>query len=288
LRGPGETQLETDRRLIGRRIADLLRKLKAVEQAREVQRRSRVGHFRVALVGYTNAGKSSLLRGLSGADLFVEDRLFATLDSATRTVDLGEGYEALMTDTVGFIRKLPHHLVASFRSTLEEAREADLLLHVIDVSHPDWEEQKDVVEGVLEQLDLEARPQVLVFNKIDRLTHAEEDVLKQRIRSFEPTPAVFVSAIDAQTHDRLRSALKTRIRTALDTVEVTLPVQDGGTLATIYREGEVLERVDEGTRVRLVARAAGALIGRLRQIPGAIVETGIARKTATEQFETTE
>ena len=125
LRGPGETQLETDRRLIGTRISDLKKKLKEVARARAVQRKGRVGEFRAALVGYTNAGKSSLLRALSGADLFVEDRLFATLDSATRMVDLGSGHQALVTDTVGFIRKLPHHLIASFRSTLEEAREAD-------------------------------------------------------------------------------------------------------------------------------------------------------------------
>lgn len=196
LRGPGETQLETDRRLIGQRIADLRRKLKVVAQARETQRRQRQGQYRVALVGYTNAGKSSLLRGLSGSDLFVEDRLFATLDSATRTVDLGDGFEALITDTVGFIRKLPHHLVASFRSTLEEAREADIILHVIDVSHADWEEQKEVVEDVLDELELGGRPQILVFNKIDRLTHAEEEALKQRIRSFESVPAVFVAAVE--------------------------------------------------------------------------------------------
>ncbi|MEJ2540325.1 MAG: GTPase HflX, partial [Gemmatimonadota bacterium] len=142
LRGPGETQLETDRRLIGNRIADLKRKLRDVAAAREVQRQSRQGSFRAALVGYTNAGKSSLLKALSGADVFVEDRLFATLDSTTRSVELENGLEALLTDTVGFIRKLPHHLVASFRSTLEEAREADVLLHVVDASHPDREEHE--------------------------------------------------------------------------------------------------------------------------------------------------
>src|SRR5687768_13163021 len=169
LRGPGETQLETDRRMIGEKIADLKAKLRDVARAREVQRKSRASQFRASLVGYTNAGKSSLLRTLSGdAELFVEDRLFATLDSTTRTVDLGDGYQALVTDTVGFIRKLPHHLVASFRSTLEEAREADLLLHVVDGSHPDWEEQFEVVDAVLAELGLDERPQILVFNKCDR------------------------------------------------------------------------------------------------------------------------
>ncbi|HSR41217.1 MAG TPA: GTPase HflX, partial [Longimicrobiales bacterium] len=155
LRGPGETQLETDRRLIDRRIADLRDDIADVASARATQRKARQGRYRAALVGYTNAGKSSLLGALSGADLFIEDRLFATLDSATRTVSLGDGYEALVTDTVGFIRKLPHHLIASFRSTLEEAREADILLHVIDVSHGDWEEQKRVVDEVLAELELD-------------------------------------------------------------------------------------------------------------------------------------
>jgi len=222
----------------------------------------------VALVGYTNAGKSSVLQCLSGADLFVEDRLFATLDSATRSVELGDGFEALVTDTVGFIRKLPHHLVASFRSTLEEAREADILLHIIDSSHPDWEEQKDVVEGVLEELDLQDRTQILVFNKIDRLTHGEEDQFKARVRAFEPTPAVFVSALDPPTMDRLRVALKSRIRGAQQVVEISVPVRDGSTLSLIYREGEVLEREDTGTVVLLVARTPVALLGRLRQTSG--------------------
>jgi len=191
LRGPGETQLETDRRLIGTRISDLKVKLKEVAKARAVQRRSREGRFRAALVGYTNAGKSSLLRTLSGAELFVEDRLFATLDSATRSVNLGSGHSALVTDTVGFIRKLPHHLVASFRSTLEEAREADVLLHVIDGSHADWEEQRQVVREVLEDLGLRDAERIMVFNKVDRLTHAEEEALRERVRALEPHPAVF-------------------------------------------------------------------------------------------------
>src|SRR5690606_10315715 len=190
LRGPGETQLETDRRRIGRRIGELRRKLGDVTKARTVQRKGRQGSFRAALVGYTNAGKSSLLRALSGADLFVEDRLFATLDPATRSVPLGQGHEALVTDTVGFIRKLPHDLVASFRSTLEESRDADVLLHVIDASHSDWEEHYEVVNGVLEDLGLDRHDTILVFNKIDRLTHAEEQALRERIRGAVPEPAV--------------------------------------------------------------------------------------------------
>ena len=268
LRGPGETQLETDRRMIGRRIADLRKKLESVAQARAIQRQSREGKFRVALVGYTNAGKSSLLRALSGSDLFVEDRLFATLDSATRSVDLGEGFEVLVTDTVGFIRKLPHHLVASFRSTLEEAREADLLAQVIDASHAGWEEQKGVVEDVLDELDLGDRPQILVFNKIDRLTHAEEEALSRRIRAFDATPAVFLSALRPDTFEPVLALFKARIRAGLRHLSVRVGVHDGGTLAMLYREGEVLNQSQHGDVLELEIRVPRSLAGRLLQQQG--------------------
>lgn len=268
LRGPGETQLETDRRLIGVRIADLKGKLREVAKARAVQRRGREGEFRASLVGYTNAGKSSILRALSGADLFVEDRLFATLDSATRVVDLGSGHQALVTDTVGFIRKLPHHLIASFRSTLEEAREADLLLNVIDASDPGWEEHWQVVHEVLEELELTHRPQLLVFNKIDRLTHKEEQDLRVRIRALEPTPAVFVSAHRPDSLSRIKDALKARVRARLLRLTVSVPFEDGETLATLHREGEVLSQRENGARVEVDVRVPGSLMGRLRQRQG--------------------
>jgi len=272
LRGPGETQLETDRRLIGRRIGELKRKLGDVAKARAVQRKSREGTFRAALVGYTNAGKSSLLRALSGAELFVEDRLFATLDSATRTVTLGSGHEALVTDTVGFIRKLPHDLVASFRSTLEEAREADVLLHVIDASHSDWEEHYDVVNAVLQDLGLDEHDRVLVFNKVDRLTHAEEEALRDRIRALEPIPAVFVSAFDPDTLGALRDTLRARVLARLAHVVVRLPAGDGEAIASLYREGEVVARVDENGSVALTARIPSALRGRLERREGVTIE----------------
>ena len=263
LRGPGETQLETDRRLIGRRITDLKSKLRQVAKSRDVQRRKREGTFRAALVGYTNAGKSSLLGALSGSDLFVGDRLFTTLDSVTRSVGLGEGFEALLTDTVGFIRKLPHHLVASFRSTLEEAREADVLLHVIDASHRAWEEQCEVVIAVLSELGLDEADQILVFNKVDRITHAEEDALRQRIRATESTPAVFVSAHDVDTLGALRETLAARIRAGLSCVVVHIPVSDGQTISALYREAEILDRIDENTTVSITARVPAPLLGRL-------------------------
>ncbi len=265
LRGPGETQLETDRRLIGKRIADLRRKLKLVAQARETQRKSREGQFRAALVGYTNAGKSSLLKALSGSDVFIEDRLFATLDSTTREVDLGHTHIALVTDTVGFIRKLPHHLVASFRSTLEEAREADVLLHVIDASHPDREEQAAVVKEVLADLDLETRPVVMVYNKIDRLTHAEELALRDRILAIDSTPAVFVSAHEPATLDRLREALVARLRARLEKVVMRLPASAGDVLAEIHRGGELIDQTTDGSELEVTARLPVALLGRLEQ-----------------------
>ncbi len=272
LRGPGETQLETDRRLIGRRIADLKRKLVRVAQARETRRQRRVGEFRVALVGYTNAGKSSILRALSGADVLVEDRLFATLDSATRQVEVGHGYQALLTDTVGFIRKLPHHLVASFRSTLEEAREADLLVHVVDASHPGWEEQMEVVDDVLDELELVHVPRILVFNKVDRLTHEEEDALRERIRAFDPTPSVFVSAVEEGGLEPLLEAVRARVRARFPRIEVELPAGNGAWLAALHREGEVLEMRTEGARVQVSARVPAPLLGRLRQARGIRVE----------------
>jgi len=264
LRGPGETQLEVDRRLVGRRIADLKEKLRGVARARDTRRKGRQGEFRAALVGYTNAGKSSLLRALSGSELFVEDRLFATLDSATRAVELGNGGRGLVTDTVGFIRKLPHHLIASFRSTLEEAREADVLLVVVDASHPDWEEQLTVVREVLHELDLDERPQALVLNKVDRLTHAEEQVLRHRVSALEASPCIFTSALEAEGLVPLQEFLLARLRERQPEVVVELPAQEGGLLAELHRVGEVKDQSMDGTTVRVTARLPQPVIDRLR------------------------
>ena len=168
-RGPGETQLETDRRIVRERVARLKRALEQVERERETQRRRRRDHFRAALVGYTNAGKSTLFNALTRAEVFVEDRLFATLDATTRQLVSPHRHLVLLTDTVGFIRKLPHHLVASFHSTLVEAIEADLLVHLVDAADPDFPRQMEAVEVVLDELLEEPRPTVLVFNKLDRV-----------------------------------------------------------------------------------------------------------------------
>ena len=264
MRGPGETQLETDRRMIDHRIVRLKDELERVARTRATQRKGRTGQLRAALVGYTNAGKSSILRKLSGTDVFVEDRLFATLDPTTRTVDAGEGAVALVTDTVGFIRKLPHHLVASFRATLEEARESDVLLHVIDSSHHAWEEQREVVEDVLASLGLADHPTVLVFNKVDRLTHDEEEGLRARVQGPDAPRAIFVSTLEEGKLEPLSKLLNQEVKKLRPDVWLTLPSSQGGLLAEVYREGEVLERQDEGTEVRLRARVPVATLGRLR------------------------
>jgi GTP-binding protein HflX len=271
VRGPGETQLETDRRLINQRIKILRERLREVQKGRAVQRQARRGEFKASLVGYTNAGKSSILRELAGAaDVFVEDRLFATLDPLTREVRLDDNSTALVTDTVGFIRKLPHHLVASFRATLEEAREADLLLHVIDASHPMWEEQRQVVDGVLEELELHERPQLLVFNKTDLLDHAALLALQQRVAN-DGQEAVFVSTMTPEATDPLRRALQAAMRIRRPLAEIHLSHSDGKLLAEIHQYGEVLDQRTEGERLVLRARVGEKLAGRLRRA-GAIVE----------------
>ncbi len=270
-RGPGETQLETDRRLITRRIQDLRDKLDVVARRRATQRRGRASEFRAALVGYTNAGKSSILGALSGSDLVVEDRLFATLDPSTRAVDLGGGTKALVTDTVGFIRKLPHNLVASFRATLEEAREADVLLHVIDAAEPTWLDQKQVVEDVLAELELADARTLLVFNKVDRLTHREEEELRQRVAAIFEEPVIFVSAQTPHGLDPLRAQLLEELREGRPEVHLSIPAGDGETIASIYRDGEVLRREQDGATVGLVARLPKAVVGRLRRREGVTV-----------------
>ncbi|MFQ6047624.1 MAG: GTPase HflX [Gemmatimonadales bacterium] len=198
LRGPGETQLETDRRMIRTRISRLRRRLEKVRRHRDTIRRGRRPVPTAALVGYTNAGKTSLLRALTGADAFVEDRLFATLDTLTREADVAPGCRMRFIDTVGFIRKLPHNLVASFRATLEEVTLADVVIHVIDASRPDWEEQVGIVDGVLDDLGVDDACLVHVFNKMDIVL--EPDALLDGARNRFGQVAL-VSAALGDVHD---------------------------------------------------------------------------------------
>ncbi|HSD31846.1 MAG TPA: GTPase HflX [Gemmatimonadales bacterium] len=268
LRGPGETQLETDRRAIRRKISVLRRRLEDVAEHRANQRQGRRDIPQAVLLGYTNAGKSSLLRVLSGTDVFVEDRLFATLDTLTREVDVGEGYRFRLSDTVGFIRKRPHHLVASFRATLEEARAADLLLHVIDASHPMWEEQVEVVEGVLEEMGLyaEQRKRVIhVFNKADLLSDAA--AFLAQVRERFPHAVLTSAGLEGRPPGvaALRDALRTSAQALRPLARVRVPLADGRLLAELHRETEVLRETHTDGVVEVTARVEARMLGKLRR-----------------------
>jgi GTP-binding protein HflX len=265
VRGPGETQLETDRRLINHRIKLLKERLQEVLRSREVQRSGRRNEFAASLVGYTNAGKSSLLRTVAHSpDIFVENRLFATLDPLTREITLDENYHVLLSDTVGFIRKLPHNLVASFRATLEEVMQSDLLLHVIDASHPQWEEQRDVVDQVLAELGASAKPQVYVFNKTDLLSEDELAALRERATRLFPQ-SIFVSAMSDDGVEPLRRALLASARKDRKLVEIRLRNSQGKLLAEVHRFAEVLEQRSENGQLVLKARVGAATTGRLER-----------------------
>ena len=244
-RGPGETQLEVDRRATNRRITILKQALDRIARQRAIARKQRTDIFRAALVGYTNAGKSTLMRALSGADVLIEDRLFATLDSTTRRVSLGYNRDILLSDTVGFIKKLPHHLIASFHSTLEEAIEADLLLHVVDVSHPACEEHIATVIEVLGELDLADRPTMLVFNKNDLL----DDRTRRKYLMTTYPDAVWLSAETGEGLEDLRWAIYNHLEGDRLTLVVQIPQREGKLLSELYRIGEILHTDYKGNDV---------------------------------------
>ncbi len=246
-RGPGETQLEVDRRALRNRISTLSRALNQIVRQRALGRKRRSNTFCVAIVGYTNTGKSTLMHALSGADVLMENRLFATLDSTTRTVYLGYNREILLTDTVGFIRKLPHHLVASFRSTLEEAVQADLLLHIVDVSHAFCDEQIASVFETLEGLGIVEKPMLTVFNKIDRL----DDSGKQSRLQAKYPQSVWVSARTGEGLDDLREAIYDRIESDRVTLHLQVSQAEGKLLSELYRVGEILSIHYRGNDVLL-------------------------------------
>lgn len=252
LRGPGETQLETDRRMIRTKIAALGEKLRDVARHRETIRSGRTPMLSAALVGYTNAGKSSILRALAGDhDVFVEDRLFATLDTLTREVDLGDLLRVRVSDTVGFIRKLPHHLVASFRATLEEAGESDLLLHIIDASHPEWEDQMITVDDVLAELGLEQHPTLIVFNKLDAL---EDPTGFAEVAHARWPDAIFTSALRIDGLAPLKAALRGRAESLRPSARVLLNPADGKRLGLLHRHGDVLGQALEDGMLAVTVR----------------------------------
>ena len=253
-RGPGETQLEVDRRKMRKRLSDLAKSLETIAKRRGVERKGRRDEFKVTFVGYTNAGKSTLMHALSGAEVFVENRLFATLDSTTRAVDLGENRKILLTDTVGFIRKLPHHLMASFRSTLEEAVEADLLLHVVDVSHPLCEDQVTAANEVLDDLEILEHPTVIVFNKVDLLN---EPGILDRLRDEYPD-SVVASGVTGYGLEEIRRELRGRIDESRTVLDLRIGVAEGKVLAHLYDVGEVLSQEYEGAEVVMRVRLSKA------------------------------
>jgi GTP-binding protein HflX len=248
-RGPGEKQLETDRRLIDRRVTDLRRKLESVEKRRERTVSNRKEQTTVSLVGYTNAGKSTLMRRLTGADVLIADKLFATLDTRTRRWTLPNWGEVLLSDTVGFVRNLPHHLVASFRSTLEEARQADLLLHVVDASHPQAESQIATVYKVLEEIGIDCTNVLLVLNKADKADRSLIDVLRVRYRN-----TVTISAVAGQGIEQLAAEVADRLGQGYVDAVVETTVDNGRLFAWLAEHGEITDRQYEDSVVRLTCR----------------------------------
>ena len=288
-RGPGETQLETDRRLLGKRVKTLTARLEKIKQQRETgrQQRAEIPVPSLALVGYTNAGKSTLFRALTGADAYIADQLFATLDPTVRRIMLPGNTQVVVADTVGFIRELPHDLVAAFQSTLTEAREATLLLHVVDVSDPRREEHIDEVNRVLDQIGAADLPQILVFNKIDRI---DTPARLERDESGRVTH-VWLSAAKSQGLDLLREAVAERLARVARRATLGLGVQAGEVRARLYQAGLVrAERVtDEGafqidtelSEVELLkwAREPGVEILALEGGPSCTVEGGYLQST---------
>ncbi|HEY2253658.1 MAG TPA: GTPase HflX [Planctomycetaceae bacterium] len=257
--GPGEQQIETDRRLIDTRVTELKARLKEVEKRRERQVSQRHDHLTVSLVGYTNAGKSTLMNALTGADVFVADQLFATLDTRTRNWKIPNLGQVLLSDTVGFIRDLPHNLVASFRSTLEEARHADVLLHVVDASSPSAEQQIATVNQVLKEIGIDSARAILVLNKADAVSDRSIiDVLRA-----SHDPAVSVSAIEKTGFERLARLVAERLGDGY--VEATLEtgVGNGRLLAYLAAHAEVLKQDYVDSRVTLQCRIPRRLLNTL-------------------------
>ena len=247
MRGPGETELETDRRIIKNKISLLKSRLKKIEQQNKIQRKSRAQKVRVALVGYTNAGKSTLLNVLTDADVYVEDKLFATLDTSTRLLKKINQkkipHQVLISDTVGFIRNLPHDLIESFKSTLAEVIESDILIHVIDISSDSFEEQIKVVDETLSELYKEKKPIIMVFNKVDKLNDKERKHLINDLRIRYPE-AVFISAYKGINLNSIEEKIIEVINRELAETEIRIPVEKEDAYKIVnklHHEVEILE-----------------------------------------------
>lgn len=258
-RGPGEKKLEIDRRLIKDRIAQLNRELKDVKRHRELTREQRKRNHVpvVAIVGYTNAGKSTLLNTLTDAGILEEDQLFATLDPTTRNLKLPSGQEILLTDTVGFIRKLPHHLIEAFRSTLEEAKYADIILHVVDASNLQMDEQMFVVYETLQRLEVMNKPVITAFNKMDRVGEAIT------VRDFQADKIVQISAKSGENLGQLFDAIEEILREEKIHIERVFPYSESGKVQLIRKYGELLKEEFEEDGVHVEAYVPQEIYGRL-------------------------
>jgi GTP-binding protein HflX len=276
-RGPGETQLETDRRLIWQRIKKLKFDLHKIDKQQTIRRQNRKNIFRVSLIGYTNVGKSTLMNLLSGAEVLVENQLFATLDSVVRKVPLEGTQEILLSDTVGFIRKLPHHLVASFKSTLDEVREADLLLHLVDVHHQHFREQMQVVMKILEDLNSHLKPILIIFNKIDLL---ENSGILPSLRKEYPD-SVFLSAIRHIGVESLKKKIKEILEKNLVSLSLRISLQEQKLIHYIHSLARVENIHYDGEEVEIELKCDRETLGKIKQFP----EISLREKEDVKPFE---
>lgn len=259
MRGPGETQIETDRRIIRRRISILEQELQHIARVHATQRTGRADTYRFALAGYTNAGKSTLMNALTEAGVYEENLLFATLDSTTRALKLAPKRKSLLTDTVGFIRKLPPHLIASFRTTLAEIREAHCIVHVMDIAAASWREQMAEVNRILGELSVLDRPQILAFNKIDLL----EDDAPRRMAAAEFPEAVFISARRGDGLDHLLERMRNAMSSEMLELTISVDPANGALLAELHRVAEILTMNSNGNHLELSVRIPEAHARRL-------------------------
>jgi GTP-binding protein HflX len=278
-RGPGEQQLEVDRRLARQRITDLKREIVRIEARKRREVSARAANYTVALVGYTNAGKSTLLNALTGSDVLVEDKLFSTLDTKTRVWRLPNRQRVLLSDTVGFIRDLPHHLVASFHATLEEAREADLQLHVVDASHPEAAGQIAAVRSVLDALGCAGKTAIGVLNKADRV----EDALSLRVLERAFPESVACSAKTGQGLDALAAAVERAIAGRFVEMDLEIPAGDGKTIAALARYGQILSREYGVGTARIRARVSVREVKKFERFKAVVAAGG--KKAAPEGAE---
>ncbi len=281
-RGPGESQIETDRRLLRGKISALKRSLAEIEARKEREVNNRDAIYSACLVGYTNAGKSSLLNALTQAGTLVEDRLFATLDTLTRRLDVGDGLEILISDTVGFIRRLPHHLVASFHATLEEAAKADILIHVVDAADPLAMVQIDSVAGTLKEIGLEDLPRIYALNKVDSVTvPGTVEALMKRV-----SPAFPVSAHTGEGLGKLVEHLRAGAESGMRRIRLRFSSGDGRRFAILNEVGQVMDTEYDGSDVIATVRISPADLERVRKLPGTMTQvknTRMIEKAVVEE-----